>query len=83
MEGVWSNNTLSGECKFHLTTGFVVEGTWDDNKLQQVKYNCKAVAGKRTGDGVESDAIGLVKYKGEWKNDKYSGKGTLYNETAG
>ncbi len=83
MVGVWSNGVLSGECKFHLATGFVVEGTWDANKLQQVKYNCKVSGGKRSGDGVESDSKGLVKYKGEWKEDEYSGKGTLYNETAG
>ena len=41
------------------------------------------VEGKRQGEGVEYDGIGLVKYSGEWKEDEYSGEGTVYNEIAG
>ena len=65
-EGEKLGNMKHGKGKFYYSDGGFYEGEW--------------AAGSMDGFGTLAYPNGQIAYIGEWKQDKFHGKGTVYNE---
>ena len=65
-EGEKLNGFRHGKGKFYYSDGGMYDGEWK--------------AGSMDGFGTLFYAGGNIAYKGEWKEDKFHGKGIVYNE---